>query len=102
MKKLIFLLLCIHPFYSVSFAETFTDSNLPIVIITTNGGVDIGETYVFGNMKVIYRGPGLRNYVSSQDTIQYLNYNGRISIKTRGSSTEILQKKTIQDNHIKR
>jgi hypothetical protein len=76
-----------------SFAQTLTDSNLPIVIITTDGGVDITDTEVSGNMKVIYRGPGQRNYVTDQDSLQYLNYNGRITIKTRGSSTEILQKK---------
>ncbi|MGD0754081.1 MAG: CotH kinase family protein [Bacteroidales bacterium] len=93
MKKLFLFIFIIYFCHLGLFAQTFTDSNLPIVIINTDSGVDIGDTDVLGNMKVIYRGPGQRNYVTSQDSLQYLNYNGRITIKTRGSSTDILQKK---------
>jgi hypothetical protein len=44
-------------------------------------------------MKIIYRGNGLRNYVSDQNTTEYLNYNGRINIEIRGSSSQVLPKK---------
>ncbi len=104
MKRL-FSLLFISSCYLGSYAQTFTNSNLPIVIINPDDGVVIGDTDILGNMKVIYRGPGLRNYVTDLDSLQYLNYNGRITIKLRGSSTEILQKKqykvsTIQADNI--
>ena len=70
-------------------AQTFTSSNLPICIITTDGGVSIpDEPGVLGNLKIIYRGPGQRNYVSDQNNPAYLNYDGRIDIEKRGSSSQ--------------
>ena len=79
----VLLLLVISRFIQ---AQSFTDSNLPIVIINTDGGVDIdyGAT---GTMKIIYRGEGQRNYVSDQYNTTHLNYDGRIDIKIRGNST---------------
>ncbi len=74
--------------------QTFTDSNLPIVIVTTDGGVSIpDEPGVKGTMKIIYRGPGLRNYLTDQNTPAYLNYTGRIDIEIRGSSSQESPKK---------
>jgi hypothetical protein len=75
-------------------AQTFTDSNLPIVIIQIDKNASIRDTpRVYGNMKVVYRGDGARTYVSDQDTESYLQYNGRISIEIRGSSSQALPKK---------
>lgn len=75
-------------------AQTFTSSNLPIVIIATDGGQSIpDEPGVLGNMKIIYRGPGQRNYVSDQNNSAYLNYNGRIDIEKRGSSSQTSPKR---------
>jgi hypothetical protein len=75
-------------------AQTFTDSNLPIVMITTDGGVTIpDEPKVMAGMKIIYRGPGQRNYVTDQNNPAYLDYNGRIGIEIRGSSSQISPKK---------
>jgi len=75
--------------------QTFTNSNLPIVIITTDGGESIpDEPGVFGNMKIIFRGPGLRNYVTDQNNAAYLDYNGRIDIEQRGSSSQSSYKKS--------
>jgi len=80
--------------YSLIFAQTFTDSNLPIVIITTDNGAEIPDNpRVLGSMKIIYRGPGERNYVSDQNNPAYLNYNGRIDIELRGSSSQYTEKK---------
>jgi len=74
--------------------QTFTDSNLPIVLITTDGGLSIpDEPGVKGTMKIIYRGPGLRNYVTDQNTPAFLNYSGRIDIEIRGSSSQESPKK---------
>ena len=80
--------------FSDVFAQTFTDSNLPIVFINTDGGVDIPDApRVFATMKIIYRGEGQRNFVSDENTPAYLNYNGRINIEVRGSSSQTLPKK---------
>jgi hypothetical protein len=74
--------------------QILTDSNLPIVIINTDGGVSIpDEPKVKATMKIIDRGPGLRNYVSDQNNTAYLNYNGRIGIEIRGSSSQESPKK---------
>lgn len=75
--------------------QTLTDSNLPIVIISTDGGVTIpDEPKVKATMKIIDRGPGQRNYVADQDNPLYLNYNGRIGIELRGSSSQESPKKS--------
>ena len=75
-------------------AQVFTNSNLPIVIITTDNGATIpDEPGVYGIMKIIYRGPGLRNYVTDQDSLQFLNYHGRIDIEVRGSYSQSFPKK---------
>ncbi len=75
-------------------AQNFTDSNLPIVIINTDHGAEIkDDPRVFADMKVIYRGPGLRNYLTDQNSPEYLNYNGRIDIEIRGSSSQYTEKK---------
>ena len=80
--------------YAFSFSQIFTDSNLPIVLINTDGGVEIPDSpRVLATMKIIYRGNGLRNYLTDQNTTGYLNYNGRINIEIRGSSSQVLPKK---------
>lgn len=92
--------------FSLSFfrlnAETtdFVSSNLPIVIITTDTNPYTGKPYdivddpkVPATMKVIYRPDGSRNYVSDQTNATYLNYNGKIGIEFRGSSSQLLSKK---------
>ena len=58
-----FLILVILLYYAVCIflliLTSFTDSNLPIVLINTDGGVEIPDSpRVFANMKIIYRGAG--------------------------------------------
>lgn len=80
--------------YLSSYSQIFTDSNLPIVIISTDGMSSIHDSYrVLANMKIIYRGEGLRNWLTDQNTPAFLNYNGRINIEIRGSSSQTLPKK---------
>lgn len=88
-------------------AQILTDSNLPIVIINTDGGIPIpDEPKVLGNMKIIWHQDGSRNYLSDSTNAEYLNYNGRIGIETRGkTSQEYFEKKpygltTLQDDDI--
>jgi hypothetical protein len=89
--KIIFLLMILSG--SVN-AQILTDSNLPIVIINTDGDVSIpDEPRVLATMKIIYRGENERNYLTDQDNTAYLNYNGRIDIEIRGSSSQTTEKK---------
>jgi len=75
-----------------SYSQNFTDSNLPIVIIDTDESIH--DSYrILGDMKIIYRGAGLRNFMTDQNTPEYLNYSGRINIEKRGSSSQDLPKK---------
>ena len=63
-------------------SQSLTSSNLPIVIINTDGGAAILDNpRVLATMKIIYRGPGERNYVTDQNNTAYQNYNGRIDIE---------------------
>lgn len=88
--KLLFLLFICNSAYS----QILTDSNLPIVIINTDGGVTIPDSpHVLASMKIILRGDGLRNYLTDKDSAQYLNYDGRINIEIRGSSSQSVAKK---------
>ena len=87
-KKIVFTvflsLLC-----AIIQAQILTDSNLPIVVIETDGGVPIpDEPRVMGTMKIIWHQDGSRNYLSDIDNPAYLNYDGRISIEVRGSTSQ--------------
>jgi len=76
------------------FSQVFTSSNLPIVIINTDGNAEIpDDPRVLANMKIIYKGEGVTNFLADQNTAEFLNYNGRIDIEIRGSSSQSLPKK---------
>ena len=75
-------------------AQTFTNSNLPIVVIETDGGVNIpDEPKVPGTMRIIWHQDGSRNYMSDIDNSEFLNYDGRIGIEMRGSSSQTMLNK---------
>ena len=105
MKKIVLILLLLLV-QMRSMAQIFTDSNLPIVIIETDGGVPIpDEPKVLGNMKIIWHQDGSRNYLSDANNPAFLNYDGRIGIEIRGSSSQMLSKKpygleTLMDDDI--
>jgi hypothetical protein len=44
-------------------------------------------------MKIIKRPDGSRNFLTDSNTAEYLNYDGRIGIEIRGSSSQLLPKK---------
>lgn len=78
----------------------FTDSNLPIVIINTVIDPETGnpteipdDPKILADMKIIFRPDGSRNYITDQENEEYLNYNGKIKIELRGSSSQSLEKK---------
>lgn len=64
-------------------------SNLPIVIINTNGQTIPNSYKITADMGIIYNGPGERNYVT--DSLNH--YNGKIGIELRGSSSQQFPKK---------
>ncbi len=106
MKHILVLILFLLSLTRLTFSQTFTDSNLPIVIINTDYTVAIPDSpRVLATMKIIFRGAGLRNYLTDEDSAEFLDYNGRIDIEIRGSSTQELPKKqygfsTLQDDNI--
>ena len=88
-------------------AQTFTDSNLPIVVIETDNGASIpDEPKVLGTMKIIWHQDGSRNYMSDIDNPEFLNYDGRIGIEKRGYSSQMYSSKkpygltTLQDDNV--
>ena len=98
--KLFLLISTLFLFAFFTSAQTFTDSNLPIVIINTDINSATGkpteipdEPKVLATMKIIFRADGSRNYLTDQSNNAFLNYNGRIGIEKRGSSSQSLPKK---------
>jgi hypothetical protein len=81
-------------------AQILTDSNLPIVVITTDINTQtnqpleiLDDPRIGATMQIISRPDGSRNFVTDVSTTEYLNYNGRISIEIRGSSSQAIDKK---------
>ena len=68
---------------------TFTSSNLPIIIINTNGGTILDEPKIMASMGIIDNGEGNRNYINNA----FNNYNGKIGIEIRGHSSQMFPKK---------
>jgi subtilisin-like proprotein convertase family protein len=62
---------------------SFSSSNLPIVVINTNNQAIPNEPKIMADMGVIYNGPAIRNYM----TDPFNEYNGKIGIEARGSSS---------------
>ena len=86
----------------ISFSQQtiLSDSNLPIMLVTTdidpqtNLPTEIpDEPKVLATMQLIYRPDGTRNYLTDSTNESYLNYDGRIGIELRGSSSQALDKK---------
>ena len=86
--------------------NTFTDSNLPIIIISTENNATIpDEPKILGTMKIIQRPNGARNFLTDVNNEDFLDYSGTIGIETRGSSSQTLPKKpygidTLEDDGI--
>jgi hypothetical protein len=68
----------------------FTDSNLPIVVIDTEGQTIPDEPKIDVFMGLIYNGPGQRNYL----TDPFNEYEGRVGIELRGASSQQFPKKS--------
>ncbi len=82
--------------WSITFGNTpakpfkFSSSNLPIILINTGGMAIPNEPKMQVQMGIIYNGIGVRNYI----TDPFNNYNNKIGIETRGSSSSSFPQKT--------
>jgi hypothetical protein len=71
-------------FFFISIAQTLTSSNLPLVIINTNGQTIANDPKIMADMGIIYNGAGVRN----NTTDPFNHYNGKIGIEVRGQSSQ--------------
>ena len=85
-----FFSLCLLSFQFVFAGNViFKSSNLPIVVINTHGKTIPDAYRIIADMGIIYNGPGKRNAVNDP----FNNYDGKISIELRGSSSQMFPKK---------
>lgn len=70
--------------------QSFTTSNLPIVVINTGGEEIPDDPKITVEMGIIYNGPGEMNSI----TDPFNHYQGPVGIETRGNSTQDFEKKT--------
>lgn len=87
MRKWFLVILLASPV--ATWGQTFTSSNLPIIVINTNGQEIVDDPKIEATMGIIYNGPGVRNNV----TDAFNNFDGKIGIEIRGSSSQSFPKK---------
>ncbi|PKL82429.1 MAG: hypothetical protein CVV24_10175 [Ignavibacteriae bacterium HGW-Ignavibacteriae-3] len=88
--KIIIFLLYAAVISNVNIAQvTFTSSNIPIIVINTNGQTIPDEPKITADMGVIDNGPGIRNNI----TDPFNGYSGKIGIEIRGHSSQMFPKK---------
>ncbi|MGV3631642.1 MAG: CotH kinase family protein [Bacteroidota bacterium] len=78
---------------------TITESDLPIVMLETNGVEIPNEPKIGGNVSIIYHGEGVRNYTNQTD----FHFAGNCGLEIRGASSSGFPKKSydleIRDNN---
>lgn len=89
MNKLTVLLFSLFAAVQFGNAQVLTESNLPIIVIDTNGEEITDESKADGTMKVYYKEDGSPNSINDTPT----DYDGTIEIKLRGQSSLILYNK---------
>ncbi len=89
MKKTILLLLWIVALHPCG-AQTFTSSNLPVIIINTNGRQILDDPKISANMGIIWNAGNAVNNV----TDSFNHYNGKIGIELRGQSSQMFPMKS--------
>jgi subtilisin-like proprotein convertase family protein len=68
---------------------SFSSSNLPIIRLSTTQGIP-DEPKVTATMGIVYNGPNVRNNLTDVAN----NYNGKVMIEVRGSSSQQFDKKS--------
>ena len=91
MIKLSGIVLVAMIFFEITNGQVnLTSSNLPIVIIDTQGQEIPNEPKIPAIMRIVDNGPGIRNDMSGP----YNDYDGPIGIEVRGSSSTMFEKKS--------
>ena len=85
-------LLCGDPLSAKAEKIDFESSNLPIVIIETNGQVILARDRTPASMDIIWNGEGERNRVTDKGR----NYSGHIAIELHGKSSLGFDKKSYR------
>lgn len=81
--------------WSITFGNTpasyfqFQESDLPIVVINTNGQSIVDDPKIMVDMGIIYNGPNVRNHLSDPKN----EYNGKAGIEIRGNYSASLPQK---------
>ena len=89
--KRVFIFLLFSLFSSSLFSQAyFVSSNLPLVVINTNGQTIPDAPKIIATMGIIWNGDGKRNSLTDPKK----NYNGKIGIEIRGSSSQMFPKKS--------
>lgn len=83
--KIRLLLLLLLPFTALGQAP-LDSTLLPIIWIHTNGGTIVNEPKILADMGIIDNGPGMYNHWGDSAN----NYDGKIGIEYRGSSSQFL------------
>ncbi|MEZ0486653.1 CotH kinase family protein [Fibrella aquatica] len=68
--------------------QSFTDSNLPIVVISSRGATIVDEPKIVADMQIIDNGAGKRNYLTDK-----ASFRSVIGIELRGASSQSFPKK---------
>ncbi len=93
MKKLFTSILLIISTLNQVLAQTLTSSNLPIILINTNGLQINDEPKIKTTFKIIYNGDGKLNKITDTPT----HYNGLAGVEYRGSSSQMFPKKKLRN-----
>lgn len=88
MRKVVFLLAVALSVNKLT--AQLTSSNLPIIIINTNGQEIIDDPKIMADMGIIWNGDGVRNNI----TDAYNHYDGKIGIEIRGQSSQMFPMKS--------
>jgi hypothetical protein len=70
-------------------AQTFTSSNLPIVLMRTNGQTIEDANKIMVDLSIVYNGVGQRNLVAGP----FSGYEGKAGVEYRGSSSQFFYAK---------
>ncbi len=79
------LLSCLVFLNSRVFAQTFTSSNLPIILINTNGQAILDEPKIIAELRIIDNGAGKRNNLTDKPT-----FVSKIGVEKRGATSQQL------------
>ena len=92
MNKIAIILVFYLSIYISAGAQTvnFTSSNLPIIVINTNGQAIVDDPKITADMGIIFNSGNARNNL----TDSFYHYNGKIGIEIRGQSSQMFPMKS--------